>query len=180
MAGSSSINDVYNVLANLAQSLVPVQKLIVGIAYVIGLAFAVKAIYSLKVYGEARTMMASHASLKEPLTYLAVAAIFIYFPTGLSIMLATTFGTSNIMQYAPSDSNGFDISFIDNSSLALLIQTIGAIAFVRGWVLIARAAGQGQQPGGTAKGLMHIFGGILAINIVLTLQIINNTLYGTT
>ena len=66
------------------------------------------------------------------------------------------------------------------SSLALLIQVIGVFAFVKGWVMIARSASQGQPPGGTGKGLMHVFGGILAMNIVATLQVVNNTIFGTT
>ncbi len=46
--------------------------------------------------------------------------------------------------------------------------------------MVAKAASQGgQQAGSTGKGLMHVLGGILAINIVSTMQIVNNTLYGT-
>ena len=55
----------------------------------------------------------------------------------------------------------------------------GECAFIHGWILIARAASQGQPPGGTGKGLMHVFGGILAMNIVRTLDVIHNTFYGT-
>ncbi|MDI9817887.1 MULTISPECIES: type IV secretion protein IcmC [unclassified Legionella] len=174
-----------DILTNIANNLIPVERLVTGAAYLIGVAFAFKAIYSLKVYGEARTMMSSNTSIKEPLVYMIVAAIFIYFPTGLSIMLMTTFGESSIIQYAPVNSNNQAINTLFGSGstvgrpLSIIIQTIGVIAFVRGWVLIARAASQGQPPGGTGKGLVHVFGGILAMNIVQTLQIINNTIYGT-
>ncbi|KTD45442.1 IcmC (DotE) [Legionella quinlivanii] len=174
-----------SILNNLAANLLPVERLVTGAAYLIGIAFAFKAIYSLKVYGEARTMMSSNTSIKEPAVYIMVAAILIYFPTGLDIMLNTTFGSSNILQYAPMDSQNqaldslFGTGSAVGQSLSLLIQVIGVIAFVRGWVLIARSASQGQPPGGTGKGLMHVFGGILAMNIVATLEMINNTLYGT-
>lgn len=173
------------ILTNIANNLAPVQGLITGAAYVIGLSFALKALYSLKVYGEARTMTASHTSIKEPLVYLIVAGIFIYFPTGLAIVLNTTFGSSSILQYAPVNSGNQTINALFGSGsivgrpLTIIIQTIGLIAFVRGWILIARAASQGQPPGGTGKGLVHVFGGILAINIVATINIINNTIYGT-
>lgn len=170
-----------DLLTNIANNLRPVNRLIIAAAYIIGLSFAFKAIYSLKVYGEARTMMASNASVKEPIIYLMIAAIFIYFPTALQMLLNTTFGYSNILEYA-SVNNGRAGIFGGDSPfgrpLALLIQTIGLIAFVRGWVLIARSASQGQPPGGTGKGLMHVFGGILAMNIFGTLEVINNTLYG--
>ncbi|KTD32760.1 IcmC (DotE) [Legionella nautarum] len=174
-----------DILTNIANNLLPVERLITGAAYLIGLAFAFKAIYTLKSYGESRTMMSSSSNIKEPIIYLIVAGIFIYFPTGLAIMLQTTFGSSSILQYAPVNSNNQMISGMFGSGslvgrpLAIIIQTIGVIAFVRGWILIARSASQGQPPGGTGKGLVHVFGGILAMNIVATLEIINNTLYGT-
>ncbi|STX28153.1 IcmC (DotE) [Legionella beliardensis] len=181
----NSIASSADIIINIAQSLLPVERLITGAAYVIGISFAFKAIYTLKSYGEARTMMSSHASLKEPLAYLFVAGIFIYFPTGLAILLNTTFGSSNILQYASVSSQNptlntlFGGDSMVGQSLALVIQVIGVIAFVRGWVLIARSSSQGQSPGGLGKGMVHVFGGILAMNIVLTLEIINNTLYGT-
>jgi len=178
------ITNQADILANIAASLEPVERLITGLAYLMGIAFAFKAIYSLKVYGEARTMMSSNASMKEPVTYLVVAAIFIYLPAAMDVLLMTTFGDSTILNYAPvSSPNSFiDALFGAQSAvgrpLSLIIQVIGLIAFVRGWVLIARGGGQGGQPGTTGKGLMHVFGGILAINIVKTLEIVNNTLYG--
>lgn len=174
-----------NVLQNIANTLEPVEKLITASAYVMGIAFGVKALQTLKVYGESRTMMSSHGSLKEPLIYFLVSAVFLFVPTGLNVVLSTTFGSSNILQYAPINSQNSAIYTLFGPgstvgwSLTKIIQVIGLIAFIRGWILIARAAGQGQQPGGTGKGLMHVFGGILAINIVQTLTIINNTLYGT-
>lgn len=174
-----------DILTNISKSLAPVQHLITGGAYLIGCAFIFKAIYSLKIYGEARTMMSNSASVKEPIVYLMVGALLIYFPTGLSIVMQTTFGYENPLRYASVNSNNSAIDAVfGNGSmvgkpLSMLIQVIGLVAFVRGWVLIARSASQGQPPGGTGKGLVHVFGGILAINIVGTLQMINNTLYGT-
>lgn len=172
-----------DILKNIAKTLPDVQMATSGFAYVIGLVFAFKAIHTLKGYGESRAMQSSGSNMKEPIIYLLVAAIFIWFPTGLNLFLTTTFGKPGVLSYQPTQ-NGEIIGGLFNSdsevgrSLALLIQTIGGIAFVRGWILIARSASQGQQPGGMGKGLTHVFGGILAINIVATLEIINNTLYG--
>ena len=173
-----------DILQNIADNLEPVSRLLTASAYLIGLAFAFKALYSLKIYGEARTMMSSHTSMKEPLTYLAVSAIFIYFPTAFEIFMNTSFGYGNVLAYAPIDSSNSTINTLfgfgsaAGRPLTMIIQFIGLAAFIRGWVLIARAASQGQQPGGTGKGFVHVLGGILAMNIVGTLQIIDNTLYG--
>jgi intracellular multiplication protein IcmC len=171
-------------LTRLAESLAPVERLLTGGAYLIGCAFLFKAIYSLKVYGEARTMMSNSASVKEPIMYLMVGAILIYFPTGFKVFMQSTFGYQNVLQYAPVNSSNqaldtlFGSGSVVGRPLTMLIQVVGIIAFVRGWVLVARSASQGQPPGGTGKGLIHVFGGILAINIVGTINMINNTLYG--
>lgn len=129
-------------------------------------------------------MQSSSTNAKEPITYLLVGAMLIYFPTTFSIFMQSTFGYQNILQYAPVNSGNSALNTLFGSGsvvgrpLTIIIQVIGLIAFVRGWVLIARAASSGGQPGATGKGLMHVFGGILAINIVGTLEMINNTLYG--
>lgn len=185
-AGSiaSWINSQANVITNVAKVVPSLEKLLTASAYLIGIAIFVKAIYSLKVYGESRTMMSNNANIKEPLIYFLVAAVFIYLPTGLQVVMSSTFGYSNVLAYAPVDSSNPTISALFGSGsavgkpLTMIIQLIGMVAFIRGWILISRSASQGQQPGGVGKGFVHVFGGILAINIVGTMEIINNTLYG--
>lgn len=171
-----------NVLVNVAESMAPVYHMITGAAYVIGIAFAFKALYSLKVYGEQRTMMSSQNSMKEPLMYLLIAAIFIYLPTGFAVLMTSTFGYSNVLAYQSAGGGAASILFGPQNSdfgqsITIIIQTIGVIAFVRGWMNIARASGSGQQPGGVGKGLMYVVGGIFCMNIVGTVDVINNTLF---
>ncbi len=181
--GESWITNQIDILSNLAGSLLSVEKLVTGSAYLLGLVFAIKAIMTLKSHAESRGQASGH-SVKEPIVYFFVAGMLIYFPSGFAVVMNSTFGYSSVLAYASISSHSplLDALFGPGSavgqSLAIIIQTIGVIAFVRGWVLIARAASHGQPPGGTGKGLMHVFGGILAMNIVGTLQVINNTLYG--
>ena len=173
-----------NILANVAKSLPKVQALITGASYLIGMSMIFKAIFYLKIYGESRTMQTQSAHMKEPVMYFLIGSFLLYLPSGLHVLMSTTFGYSSPLAYAPVSSSNPSLNRLFGSGslvgrpLVLIIQTVGLIAFIRGLVLIARAAGQGSQPGGTGKGLVHVFGGILAVNIVGTLQIINNTLYG--
>lgn len=173
-----------DILTNIANNLVPVEKLITGSAYLMGVAFAYKAITSLKHHGE-RASAQQQAGLKEPIVYFLVAAVFIYFPTAVSVLMKTSFGYSNVLAYGslqtqnPTLNTLFGPGSEVGRSLSLIIQVIGLIAFIRGWILISRSATHGQSPGGTSKGIMHIIGGILAMNIVGTLEVLNNTLYGT-
>ncbi|MBA2648253.1 MAG: type IV secretion protein IcmC [Legionella sp.] len=178
------ITDQVDILTNLSNSLGPIERLITGAGYLIGCMFIFKALYSLRMYGESRTMMSNSTSIKEPLLYLFVGVMLIYLPTAMSILLESTFSVSSPLQYAPVNSKNVGINTLFGSGsaigkpLSMFIQVIGLVAFVRGWVLLARSGSQGQQPGGAGKGMIHIFGGILAVNIVGTLQMINNTLYG--
>jgi intracellular multiplication protein IcmC len=173
-----------NVINNIAKTLVPIEHLITGAAYLMGVGFAFKAVATLKQHGENRLGSQSQSSFKEPILYFLVAAVFLYFPTALSVLLDTTFGYTNVLAYSSLQTNNQALNTLFGSSskmgqsLALIIQVIGLIAFLRGWILISRSATQGQQPGGTSKGIMHVVGGILAMNIVGTLQVLNDTLYG--
>lgn len=163
-------------LTHLVGSVDQVYHLITGAAYIMGISFAFKALYSLKVYGELRTMMASQTSLKEPLTYLIVAAAFIFFPTGFGIVMNTTFGQETVLSYNQLPAGSELGATAGGRALLRVLQVIGAIAFVRGWVLMARSQGQGSQPGTLGKGITHVFGGVLLMNIIGTINIMYNTL----
>ena len=61
--------------------------------------------------------------------------------------------------------------------IVLIIQFIGWIAFVRGLLMIKRAAeGSGQASYGTA--VTHILGGILAANLIAFVDVIQQTMCG--
>lgn len=181
MSGFSSLS-----LDTIMRSLQSVEKLITATAYIMGISFAVKAIYSMKTLAENRSQQQTHGSLKEPVFYFLVSAMLLYLPYSVQMVLNSTFGQgAQILAYAPIESGSSALNSVFGQSsafgelIALVVQVVGVIAFIRGWVLIARSASQGQQPGGTGKGLAHVFGGILAMNIVGTLQVVNNTLFGT-
>lgn len=174
-----------NIMNNIAKIVAPVERLITAGAYLMGVTFIIKALFTLKEGAEARTQMSHQRNFKEPLTYFIVGMVFVYLPTGVQVILDTTFGPStSIMAYAPVSSGNATLDSVFGSAsmigrpLTLIIQLVGLAAFIRGWMQIARAGTSGQQPGGITKGLMHVFGGILAMNLVETLEIINNTLYG--
>ena len=57
-----------------------------------------------------------------------------------------------------------------------IIQIIGFIAFVRGWVLLARIGQQGSRPGELGKAIMHMIGGLLAANMFGTWKLITGFL----
>lgn len=58
----------------------------------------------------------------------------------------------------------------------VFIQLIGFVAFVRGWLLINQYAQQARE-GIIGRALTHIFGGVMAINIKMTVSIFYATFY---
>lgn len=170
-----------DVLTNIANSLIQVEYLVTGAAYLMGIGFAIKAFFTLKSHGEQRSSLSGVGSMKEAIVYIFVAMMLLYFPTAFEALMNTTFGYSSVLAYSQ---NPYLTGILGSdsqvgNSITIIIQVIGLFAFIRGWIMIARGANQGgQSQGQTGKGLMHVFGGILAMNIVGTIEVITNTLYG--
>ncbi len=162
--------DVGQMLVNLSQSHDAVFKMLTGGAYVLGFAFAVLAIFSLKHLSESRTMMSGQQSLGPPLMYFLVAAVFLYMPSAIDSLMMTTFGaTASPIGY--SETSGDVVSADVTRAIYLMVQMVGLVAFIKGWLILAQSAkGGGSQQLG--KALTHILGGILAINIIGTKNVI--------
>lgn len=167
--------DATQMLINLSNTLGPIDKMLAGSAYVLGVSFAFKAVFTLKVYGEARTMTSQHGNIKEPIMYFCVAAVFMFLPTGVSLVMQTTFGYSNLLAYSEWPSGGGSNLGPGMVAILRLLQVIGLFAFIRGWLYISKSQSQGSQ-GGFSKGLTHIIGGIAAMNIIGTARVISATL----
>ncbi|ASQ46954.1 type IV secretion protein IcmC [Legionella clemsonensis] len=146
--------DLVTIIGNLSRSLFPVQHLISGGAYLLGLIFFILALTKLKKIGGSGGR--SNERIFVPIVYLIGAAALLYLPTAVSLMANTAFGTGNVLQY--TSYNPYNIY----SSMLLVIQTAGLIWFVRGCVLLIHASEPGVQWG--PKGLVFLCAGVLAMN----------------
>lgn len=174
---ASGTIDIAQMLVNLEGSLNPVSQLVTGSAYLIGIILVFKAFYHLKVYGEARTMMSSQTSIKTPVTYMIVGAVFLWLPTAFYSILATGYGGgARILSYDEwvGASNLTRQGRVVMGAIFRLVQIIGLIAFIRGWMYISKGADKGAQAQ-TGKALTHIVGGILGMNIVWTANVLQAT-----
>ena len=163
---------ITSVLQHISNNLPGLYRLITGGSFLMGVWLVMRSIYQLRQYGELRTMMSVQTELKGPLLFLFVGMILVFWPTLVNVMMNTTFGYSSPLQYTQS-SLGTDY----NLSMRLagtIIQFIGFIAFIRGWVLLTTYGNQGGQPV-IGKAVAHIIGGLLAINIYATWDIMRNT-----
>ncbi|MCC5013747.1 MULTISPECIES: type IV secretion protein IcmC [Legionella] len=148
--------DLITMIGNLSRSLFPVQHLLSGGAYLLGIVFFMTAISKLRKIGDHRANSSSQEKMFVPLAYIIGGSALLFLPSTVQNLSNTTFGTGNVLQYA--NYNPYDIY----SSMGLIIQTAGLIWFIRGCVLLVTASEPGVQQGG--KGLAFLFAGVLAMN----------------
>ncbi|HDO8154780.1 TPA: type IV secretion system protein DotV [Legionella pneumophila] len=160
--------DLITILGNISQSLYPVQKLITGGAYILGVLFFLTAIGKLKKIGDHRAQSSSQEKMFTPMMYLLVGVLLIYLPSGMDLMANTAFGVGNVLTY--SNYNPANIY----SSMGFLIRTAGVLWFIRGCVLVAHSSQPGTQQG--LKGLVFLIAGVFAMNFDNTIAMINSAL----
>jgi len=164
--------DAITMLVNLSRTYPDIISLITGACFLIGFILALQGVYYLRAYGDLRTMTASQTSMRTPITLFIVAAIFMYIPNAFQTLITTAFGYDSPLSY---DQTSSSIDPIILKALVGIVQIIGLLAFVKGWMILVAHA---KSPGGQAslgKGLTHIIGGIFAINIIGVTDVIWNT-----
>ncbi len=126
-------------------------------------------------------------SIHQILTNLGFGALLLTIGDNLNMMMSSVFGSSTVSE--PTQSSVLSWGFVSsvgggsaqfaNAIAAALafIQIIGAIAFVRGWLILKKVVG-GDGQTSMAQGITHILGGVLAINIPAFLKIMDTT-FGT-
>lgn len=160
--------DLVTILGNISQSLYPVQRLITGGAYVLGILFFITAMMKFLKIGNHRAQSSSQEKMYSPMMYLLFGSLLLYLPSALNLAANTAFGVGNVLTY--SNYNPTNIY----SSMGLLIRTAGVLWFVRGCVLVAQASEPGTQHG--PKGLIFILAGILSMNFDNTIAMLNSVM----
>lgn len=148
--------DLITMIGNLARSLISVQHLVSGLAYVIGFLLIFTALQKYKSIADKRANSSSHEKMFVPTAYLVGGSALIFLPSIAGVMANSVFGVGNILQYTKF--NPYDIV----SSMKLIVRTAGLIWFIRGCVLLIHASEPGVQEG--PKGLTFLLAGILAMN----------------
>lgn len=155
--------DLIAMIGNLSRSLMPVQTLISGFGYLIGIVFVITALFQLKKVGESRGGGGESAFV--PIMLFFIGALLIYLPSTLKAFSNTVFGSDNILAYvAYKPYNIFN-------SMGIVVQTAGLIWFVRGCVLLTHGSRPKAKEG--PKGLTFIAAGILAMNFKGTFAFVN-------
>lgn len=159
-----NIPDLLTMLGNVSQALFPVQRLITGFAYLLGIIFFMSALRRFKAVGQ----RGSHASGFVPTMYLLFGAGLLYLPSTMSALANTAFGVGNVLTYYQyNQANIYSV-------LGVFVRVGGLIWFVRGCVLLAHASEPGVQEG--PKGLLFLIAGVLSLNFDTTIAMINTVI----
>ncbi|MGE3320060.1 MAG: hypothetical protein AB7I18_12270 [Candidatus Berkiella sp.] len=167
-------------LSNLAASFTSLKRLVIALSYVIGLTLIVRGVMMYRVFGTQTMSSAQKGELAGPLVFIMVGSFLLYFPSTLSTSLTTVFGDDNIA--GATDLVAYkQISSIEkwaaiSDVVVKYMYLVGLIAFVRGWVILSKMGHSGAQPGSLGKGIIHVVGGVLLINIVDTFNMLAVTL----
>ena len=156
----------------------PMQTIISAVAILSGIFMIVHGLMKASKYGYDPKANSIH----HVLTLLGFGAMLITIGDNLDMMLGTVFGggsTGNTVTNTLSWSiAGVSPRFQAAVNAGLqFFQIIGAIAFVRGWMILKKVF-EGGGEGKLAQGMTHILGGVIAVNIFAFLKLMDTT-FGT-
>ncbi|MDF1677569.1 MAG: type IV secretion protein IcmC [Legionellaceae bacterium] len=161
--------DLVSIFVNLSQSLAPIQRLLSGFGYVLGIIFILIAFGKFHKIGDARTQSHSQEKMFVPIAFFLMGAGLIFMPTAIQALANTAFGSSNVLAYAYETEDNL------TNAIKFLIQTTGVIWFVRGSSLLAHSSEPGVKEG--SKGVTFLVAGVFAMNIDSTINALD---YGLT
>ncbi len=158
----------------------PMMALVSTLSVVMGLYLIFRGLLKGTKVGSDPRAGATHAIMAN----LLVGAVLVSLGTILSTMLQTVFGDSSISSFSGINwtnvtAENANTEAIDDTVTAVLtfVQVIGAIAFLRGWLMIKNAV-EGTAQVTVPQGLTHVIGGTMAINIGAMLTVFDRT-FGT-
>ncbi|MEC5291939.1 hypothetical protein VSX64_18065 [Aurantimonas sp. C2-6-R+9] len=160
-------------------------SLVVAFCLIAGITLIVRGVMIAGSYGDVETRYAGTGVKTSIYVHLIVGALLISLPTSISSFLQTFFAqptapaASEIFAYAPDMLEPVSHDQAREIVIALLrcVQFFGLLGFVRGLFLLNQAP---VRPGNglVGKGATHLVGGVLAMNIVMFVGMIEDLVVG--
>ena len=173
---STTSTTFQSLFTNLNASLNQVWQFLIAVSYLTGFSLTLASIYKLKKFGERTAFMHNSKGLLAPSAAFIIGIMLMYAPTFLQNLNMTVFGYPNPQSTLSWESENSGIDWADALAPMIgTIQVIGLIAFIRGMLLITKSTSEQPQPGAVSKGFIHIVGGVMAVNITGTMDVLANT-----
>lgn len=193
---AANATDASTILYNLRHQIIaPFTKTLFALCYIAGIYFMWRGLGMLKAFGMPLTQASRPGEIAGPIVFLVVGALLLFLPTTTDIASQSVFGdnqsdifsdgtvdygaagkaSEELVGYLPTGIESKWADLID--TLVLFIEFIGFVAFVRGLFILSKAGNPGVQPGSITKGIVHLFGGVVAINFIPAVQIVHNSMF---
>ncbi|MBU0743827.1 MAG: hypothetical protein KKE11_00435 [Gammaproteobacteria bacterium] len=167
--------DFTTMLAALSKNSGIVIKIAVATAYIIGLWFIISAVMNLKRVGQSSQMQMQTTSISGPIVKFVIGLMLLYLPSVIDIGAWTLWGAgADSSQLSYTTTGGEPIFGPVKDGAIALVKAVGYIYFIRGLIVLSHSSEQGAQQGTVGKGIVHLIGGILAINLMQTIEIIKS------
>ena len=164
---------------NISENIEPIKQFLIAMCYISGLGLTFHAIMKLKKFGFKTAMMHVEVSVVTCFAEFFAGVGLIYTPSLIASLNWTFFSqgeTMSVLDYDSGRGASFDVYL---RPILGIIQIIGIISFLKGWLMLGKIGQQGTQPGTISKAITHIVGGILAINVILMIKVVNATMFST-
>ncbi|WP_423063615.1 type IV secretion protein IcmC [Candidiatus Paracoxiella cheracis] len=156
----------------LMNSLGTIAGIVQTVSILMGLSLFMSGLFRLKRYGEMRTFMSHQMTLAGPLLTLIGGICLLSLPLVVRTGLLSFWGTSNPLRYS-GPQEGFEQLI---PPIIMLVRLLGVGSFIRGIILFSRGGREGSPPGTVGKAMIHIFGGLLCIHILGTVDLVKEIL----
>ncbi len=140
---------------------------------IMGIFLVLSSFFGLKRYGEQRTMMSQQMSLAGPGMMLVAGVMLLILPTTIASLVQTFWNTTTPLSYSSTSASGY-AQYVP--VILMFVRLIGVISIIRGITLVSRAGGQNSQPGTIGRAMIHILGGLLAVHILGTIDLLKSIL----
>jgi len=165
-AGGSDID-----ITNMINSLLSLASIIQICSIAAGLGLFASSLFQFKRYGEMRTFMSHQMTIAKPLMMMLSGIMLLTLPMMIGTSLLAFWGSSTPMAYSQDTTTGWSGLV---TVVIYFVRVIGIAACMRAFFMLARAGGAGAQPGTVSKAMMHLFAGVLCVNVVATTNLIYN------
>lgn len=166
-------------LTNLSYAFTSLRTLLVAFSYVVGAGMVAKGLMMYRQLANQTMSSAQRGELAGPMVWIVIGCILVYFPATLQSTLTTVFGSGEMS--AASELIGYGtVSGVErwreiSEVIVMYVRLVGYIAFIRGWIILSKMGHSGTQPGSIGKGVIHIIGGILLVNVIDTVNLLSRT-----
>ncbi len=171
------LQGILRVLSRLQIYVSQFELLVVGISLISGIIFMFIGLRRASLRAE---MGPGQGSWASPISWLLSGIVLVALPRFLSVLSQSVFAdplqrdVGDILALAPDMVSFFqeDMSLQTIQGILRVVQLIGLIAVVRGIFILNSAIQPGSQAG-IGAGITHLIGGILAYNVVLFMEVLN-------